>query len=198
MDIVIASKNKGKIIEIKDYFKKLTNVRWLTFEDFRDFPDVDETGSSFLENARLKAKNIAEHTGKLTLADDSGLVVDYLDGEPGIKSSRYAGIDATDDENRAKLLEELKNVDRFEERKARFICSIVLWDPGKGPIFETTGICEGFVGEKEIGSGGFGYDPIFIPQGYRKTMAQLSRGEKNNISHRGKALRALFGFIEKF
>ena len=194
MKIVIASKNKGKINEIKAFFKNL-DIKWLTFENFKGFPDVEETGSSFIENARLKAEKIAEYTNMLALADDSGLAVDYLKGRPGIKSSRYAGAGATDKDNRAKLLEELEYARSTEERKARFICSIVLWSPLKGSIFETSDACEGFIGKVETGSNGFGYDCIFIPLGYRKTMAQLTQEEKSKISHRGKALRTLYKFL---
>lgn len=206
MEIVIASKNKGKIEEIKSYFNKLPKIKWLTFEDFESFPEVCEKGNSFIENAELKAKTVAEYTGKLTLADDSGLEVDHLGGRPGINSSRYAENCAFDEKNeknrdkknRTKLLEELKDVKDMKKRKARFICSMVLWDPKSGPIFETLGKCEGFIGEREVGDGGFGYDPIFIPEGYEKTMAQLDIEEKNKISHRGKALEAVFRFVEKF
>jgi len=195
LQIVIASKNKGKIREIKSFFSSLQKVQWLTFEDFEKFPDIKEEGKSFAENARLKARGISLYTNKITLGDDSGLEVDFLGGRPGVKSSRYAGTDATDKENRDKLLGEMKNIRGFPERAARFICSTMLWDPGKGSIFEARGICEGFIGFKEKGTGGFGYDCIFIPSGYKKTMAQLTQVEKNKISHRGKALRAVYGFI---
>jgi len=195
LQIVIASKNKGKIREIKSFFSSLQKVQWLTFEDFEKFPDIKEEGKSFAENARLKARGISLYTNKITLGDDSGLEVDFLGGRPGVKSSRYAGTDATDKENRDKLLGEMKNIRDLSERTARFICSTMLWDPGKGSIFEARGICEGFIGSKEIGTGGFGYDCIFIPSGYKKTMAQLTQDEKNKISHRGKALKAVYGFI---
>ncbi|MBC7333773.1 MAG: RdgB/HAM1 family non-canonical purine NTP pyrophosphatase [Actinobacteria bacterium] len=233
MEIVIASKNKGKIREIKSYFSKLPKVRWLTFEEFESFPEVCEDGKSFIENAELKAKAIAEYTGKLTLADDSGLEVEYLGGKPGVMSSRYAeedldlcknrasnkvnnempGIESSevrtgygadnkseeiDRRNRQKLLNQLKDVKDPKKRKARFVCSMVLWDPKSGPIFETIGVCGGFISEREAGSGGFGYDPVFIPEGYTKTMAELDLEEKNKISHRGKALKALREFVEKF
>ena len=194
MEIVIASKNEGKIKEIKTFFKNL-DIKWLTFKDFKDFPYIEENGSSFIENAKLKAEKIAEYTNKLALADDSGLAVDYLKDSPGIKSSRYAGMDATDKDNRTKLLKELKCVSSIEERRAKFICSMVLWDSRKGSVFETSGVCEGFIGKVETGSSGFGYDCIFIPTGYKKTMAQLTQEEKNRISHRGKALKALYKFL---
>ena len=195
MQIVIASKNTGKVLEIKSFFSGLQKVEWLTFKDFENFPDIKEKEKNFAENARLKAHSISLYTNKITLGDDSGLEVDFLEGRPGVKSSRYAGADATDKENRDKLLEEMKNVRDLSERTARFVCSMVLWDPVKGSIFEARGICEGYIGFKEKGTGGFGYDCIFIPSGYNKTMAQLTQDEKNKISHRGKALKAVYGFI---
>jgi XTP/dITP diphosphohydrolase len=192
MKIVIATKNKGKIKEIKSFFNNLPEVEWLTFEDFENFPDIDEGSINFIENATLKAKSISEFTNIVTLADDSGLVVDALCGEPGVKSSRYAGENATDEENRQKLLGELGNCNSLKDRTARFVCEMILWHPGKGLLKTSSGVCEGCIGFTEKGSGGFGYDSIFIPSGYdNKTMAELSQHEKNVISHRGKALKNL-------
>ena len=198
MQIVIASKNIGKIKEIKSFTCNLSEVEWLTFGDFKDFPDVEENESSFLGNARLKAIAISDYTGMITLADDSGLEVDFLRGKPGVKSSRYAGEHATDKENRDKLIEELREVKNIYDRKARFVCSMVLWDPKKGSVYETKGVCSGHIGFEEKGTGGFGYDCIFIPSGYKKSMAQLDREEKNSISHRGKAIKAICEFIVNF
>ena len=197
MEIVIASKNKGKIEEIKTYRDNANGIKWLTYKDFKGFPDVEETGDSFLDNAIIKARALAEHTGKRALADDSGLIVDALDGRPGVRSSRYAGPDATDKENRIKLLEALKDIKDESKRSARFICSMILWDPKDGLVFKTDGVCEGKIGFKEKGSGGFGYDNIFIPSGYDRTMAQLGNSEKNRISHRGIALAYFYDFIVK-
>lgn len=197
MQIAIASKNKGKIREIKSFTNSLVEVQWLTFEDFEKFPDIQETGETFLENAKIKARELSGNINKMTLADDSGLVVDALDNSPGVHSARYAGEGATDKQNRDKLIKKLKNIKEIQNRTARFICSMVLWDPDKGPVFESSGVCEGFIGFEEKGSGGFGYDPIFIPAEYKKTMAEIGQEEKNRISHRGKALKALYGFIEK-
>jgi XTP/dITP diphosphohydrolase len=197
LEIVIASKNKGKIEEIKTYRDNANGIKWLTYKDFTGFPDVEETGDSFLDNAIIKAKALAEHTGKHALADDSGLIVDALDGRPGVRSSRYAGPDATDKENRIKLLEALKDIKDESKRNARFICSMILWDPKDGLVFKTDGVCEGKIGFKEKGSGGFGYDNIFIPSGYDRTMAQLGNSEKNRISHRGIALAYFYDFIVK-
>lgn len=198
MQIVIASKNTGKIKEIRSFYKNTPGIEWLTFKDFKNFPDIKEEGKTFKENAGLKACGISLYTGKITLADDSGLEVDFLGGRPGVLSSRYSGENATDKQNRDRLLKELENVKKTGERSARFVCSMVLWHPEKGSIFETRGICEGFIGFEEKGSGGFGYDCIFIPSGYNKTMAELTEEEKNKVSHRGRALKALHEFIVNF
>jgi XTP/dITP diphosphohydrolase len=197
LEIVIASKNKGKIEEIKTYRDNANGIKWLTYKDFNGFPDVEEIGDSFLDNAIIKAKALAKHTGKYALADDSGLIVDALDGRPGVRSSRYAGPDATDKENRIKLLKALKDIKDESNRSARFICSMILWDPKDGLVFKTDGVCEGKIGFKEKGSGGFGYDNIFIPSGYDRTMAQLGNSEKNRVSHRGIALAYFYDFIVK-
>jgi XTP/dITP diphosphohydrolase len=196
MEIVIATKNLGKIEEIKDY-EACLKINWLTFKDFGDFPDIEETGDNFIDNAIIKAKAISEFTGKTALADDSGLIVDALGGRPGVYSSRYAGPEATDKQNRDKLLEELKDKTGPSERSAKFACSMVLWDMDKGLVFKTEGICEGKIGFEEKGKGGFGYDCIFTPEGYQKTMAELDSKEKNTISHRGKALQDFCDFIVK-
>jgi XTP/dITP diphosphohydrolase len=198
MKIVIGTKNKGKIREIKNFFINLPEVEWLTFEDFDNFPDVDEGSISFIENAILKAKSISEHTNTITIADDSGLVVDALCGEPGVESSRYAGENANDEENRQKLLGKLENCNSLKDRTARFVCEMVLWHPTKGLMETSSGVCEGCIGFTEKGSGGFGYDCLFIPSGYdNKTMAEFPQHEKNVISHRGKALKNLKKFFKR-
>jgi len=198
LQIVIASKNKGKIKEIESYCHDVTRVEWLTFKDFEGFPEIVEDGENFLENAKIKARAISLYTGKVALADDSGLEVDYLGGMPGVRSSRYRGDNATDKQNRDKLLLEMGSLKEITERTARFVCSMVLWHPEKGLLFEAKGTCEGSIGFEEKGNGGFGYDCIFIPAGYNKTMAQLAPEEKNRISHRGKALKTLYEFIVNF
>ncbi len=198
LEIVIASCNDGKIEEIKNYSDHLNSkINWLTYKQVEGFPEVEETGSTFLENAKIKASAIAEYTKKMVIADDSGLEVDWLGGKPGIYSSRYAGKSASDYDNRKKLIQNLKDAP-YSKRSARFICSLVLWDPKKGMIFKTSGVCEGRIGYTEKGTGGFGYDPLFTPEGYDRTMAQLQPDEKNRISHRGKALAAFCRFIENF
>lgn len=201
MKIVIATKNKGKIKEIKSFLDELPEIELLTFEDFENFPDIDEGSLDFIENATLKAKSISEFTNAIALADDSGLAVDALCGKPGVKSSRYAGENATDKENRQKLLDNLGSCNSLKDRTARFICKMILWDPVKGLLKTFSGVCEGYIGFTEKGSGGFGYDSIFIPVGYDscsgKTMAELSEHKKNMISHRGKALKNLKYFLKE-
>lgn len=194
--ILIATKNKGKVKEIWHFLKDL-NISLLSLNDFENLPEIIEDGKNFKENSIKKAKIIAETFQKLTLADDSGLEVDFLNGNPGVYSSRYSGENATDKSNRDKLLSGLAEIKDLNERTARFVCHLVLWDPQRGLLFETDRFCEGWIGFEETGSGGFGYDCIFIPKGFNKTMAQLSKDEKNEISHRGKALKDFTGFINK-
>ncbi len=204
MKILIASKNKGKIKEIKDFFTAcatrdlLKRINLITFEDIASFPDIEEGSDGFIENALLKAKTVAEFTGTASLADDSGLAVDALDGRPGVISSRYAGPDASDYDNRKKLIEEMRIYTDTSVRTARFICEMVLWDPFKGVLNISEGICEGKIGFTEKGNGGFGYDPVFLPEGSEMTMAEISSDEKNMLSHRGKALFKLLYFLNAY
>lgn len=194
MEIVIATKNKGKVKEIIHFFRN-ADIYFKSLNDFSDIPEIMENGSTFEENAVIKAEAIAEILNKSVIADDSGLQVDFLNGNPGVYSARYSGVNATDRSNRLKLLKELENAKTSDNRSARFVCSLVLWDSRKGLIFKTSGICEGTIGFEEKGEGGFGYDSIFIPEGFEKTMAQLTDDEKNSISHRGKALANLHDFL---
>jgi non-canonical purine NTP pyrophosphatase (RdgB/HAM1 family) len=196
ISLVIATKNKGKVREINHFLKDF-NIKLFSLNDFDNVPDIIEDGKNFQENSIKKAEITAKALRKLSLADDSGLEVDFIGGCPGVYSSRYSGENATDASNRAKLLLELAEVRDINKRSARFVCHLVLWDPDKGILFETDGICEGKIGFTEKGNGGFGYDCIFIPDGYDMTMAELSEDEKNNISHRGKALKHFSDFIKK-
>lgn len=186
MDIVVATKNRNKIREIKDLLKDLpVNVLSLDDGDWQ-IPQIVEDGKTFRENAVKKAKIVAEITGKITLADDSGLEVDALGGQPGIYSARFAGENATDRENNLKLLNLMKDVPS-DRRGAQFRCVIAIASPD-GRVDVVEGVCRGDIGFSEKGGGGFGYDPIFIPAGYNKTFAELGMTTKNKISHRGKAL----------
>jgi XTP/dITP diphosphohydrolase len=190
--IFIASKNKGKIEEIRSY---LTGFGFEIFSllDSPEIPDVAETGSSFEENALLKAKAVYNVVKIPVLADDSGLEVDALGGSPGIYSARFSGAGATDEKNNLKLLDELKNVPT-ENRTARFICVLVLYDGMNSRYFD--GACEGKIAFSPAGNNGFGYDPLFIPAGYEQSFGELGNSVKSKISHRAKALLSLKKFLD--
>ncbi len=192
--IVIASKNEGKIKEIKNFLHGL-EVEILSLSDFPEMPPVIEDGRTFEENSSKKAKAVFEHTKITTIADDSGLEVKHLHNRPGMHSARYAGENATDQSNCQKLLGELKNVS-MDNRRARFRCVLTLYDALYNSLtFE--GKCDGYIIEEMKGENGFGYDPLFVPEGYTKTFAELDLVTKNKISHRGKALTSLRSFLEK-
>ncbi|MFD2046247.1 XTP/dITP diphosphatase [Ornithinibacillus salinisoli] len=184
--VIIATKNKGKAKEFKTLFAKY-NIQAVSLLELKDnMPDVDETGSTFEENAALKAEEIAGVLNTPVLADDSGLVIDALGGRPGIYSARYAGEPKNDQANTEKVIAELANVPEHE-RTARFVCVLAVAIPGNNTILKS-GYCEGRIGTHPKGENGFGYDPIFIPEGFEETMAELSSEEKNNISHRNNAI----------
>ena len=195
MKLVLATRNKGKIAEIKEILADFQAIELLSLADFPDLPKIEETGTTFEENAILKAKTIAKLTGYLTLADDSGLTVEYLNGAPGVYSARYAGENATDAENNAKLLKALAGVP-WEKREAAFVCVIALCWP-QGECYTCEGRCEGIIALEPKGNYGFGYDPLFYVPAYGKTMAELEPEIKNQISHRAMALKALIPLLEK-
>lgn len=188
--VLIATSNLGKVKEIQDALQDL-NLEFKTLSDFPKINPPEEIGKSFLENALLKAKYYAEHTGLITLADDSGLEVFSLEGQPGIYSSRFAGEKATDEENIEKLLEVMKDIPD-EKREAQFVCVIVCYAPS-GKYIYTQGIWKGKIAFSPKGNKGFGYDPIFLVKeyDYQKSAAELPLEMKNQLSHRGKALKAL-------
>ncbi|MGB9712330.1 MAG: XTP/dITP diphosphatase [Dissulfurimicrobium sp.] len=187
--LVIASRNKGKIREITAIFSR-PDIKFLCLDDFPDIPDIVENGSTFEENAFIKAQTVALATCLPALADDSGLEVDSLGGAPGIYSARFAGEGAGDEENNRRLLEELKAIGDHK-RTARFRCVVVLYHPS-GAWMTGEGVCEGVIAETLRGANGFGYDPLFIPYGGgNRTMAEIADKEKNALSHRAKALRDL-------
>jgi XTP/dITP diphosphohydrolase len=192
--ILVATANPGKIAEISVLLG--TDVRWLGLADLGETAEIEEDGLTFAENARKKAAGYAKEAGFWTIADDSGLVIDALGGAPGVKSARFSGeklkdADRTliDHRNIAKVLELLKGVPQ-EKRTARFVCCLCLASPER-ILIETEGILEGLITDREIGENGFGYDPIFFVPHLNRTVAQLTREEKNAISHRGKAIRQL-------
>jgi len=183
-DIVIASKNQGKIREIRQIYADLP----VSVVEVADLPDVVEDGETFSANARKKAVEIARHTRTWALADDSGLEVDALNGAPGIYSARWSG--GGDEANNDKLLRDLRDVPA-PARTARYRAVVVVADPDGRIIAETDGTCEGLIGFGRKGSGGFGYDPLFVVPQFGCTMAELSPETKHSISHRGEALRRL-------
>ncbi|MBT9170767.1 MAG: Non-canonical purine NTP pyrophosphatase [Actinobacteria bacterium] len=193
IQVILATKNSGKIREIENLLKD-SKFRILTFKDFKSWPEIEERGSSFAENALIKARDLVRFHGLPVLADDSGLEIEYLDGRPGVLSSRYAGYGATDEENIQKVLREMQGCP--EDRKgARFRCVVVFLTPAVR-CHVAQGICPGRITFNRRGKGGFGYDPIFIPDGFTRTMAELTLAEKNEISHRAKALRSLLKIVD--
>jgi XTP/dITP diphosphohydrolase len=186
--VLVATRNQGKIREISSILEDI-NIEIRSLKDFPDIPEIEEDGLSFSENALKKARYVSELTGEVTIADDSGLEVEYLSGKPGVHSARYAGEHATDALNIEKLLKELKNVP-YDQRKAKFRCVIILCSP-KGPCHSVEGECKGIIGFEPRGTHGFGYDPVFIVPGYNRTMAEIEPEVKNRISHRARALEKL-------
>jgi len=186
--LVIASRNAGKIREIRRICADWP-VEWLTSQDL-DWPDVEETEDTYLGNASLKARAVAEATGIAALADDSGIEVDALGGAPGPRSARYAGEGASDERNLAALLGALAGIPSGG-RTARYrAVAAVAW-PRRDDVVWAEAACEGTLLGKPRGEGGFGYDPAFLPEGWDRTMAELDPAEKDRISHRGRSLRAL-------
>jgi XTP/dITP diphosphohydrolase len=196
--VMIATKNKGKVKEFAQMFGRL-NMEVRSLADYPDLPEVVEDGETFAENAEKKAKQIAERLHLPVLADDSGLSVDKLNGAPGVFSARYAGEKASDEMNNAKMLAELNALDNQGESPflsaARFICAIALHDPARNTTLHVEGFCNGFIVGEPRGDNGFGYDPLFYLPQFDKTMAELSLEQKNEISHRGQAMRKLFDLI---
>ncbi len=192
--IVIATKNKGKLREMTEAFSDLP-VEIVSLEKFGNLPDAVETGSTFAENAEIKARFFMSKTGCACIADDSGLEVDALDGKPGVYSARFAGFHADDGTNNQKLMEELDRVG-VNESKADYRCALVFIDTN-GAKLESEGICRGIIKKTAKGQGGFGYDPYFYIDD-NKTMAELTLEEKNKISHRGAALRQMVAFLKEY
>ena len=186
-DLVLATRNPKKVEEIKALLADVP-VRILSLRDFPDVPETPETGATFAENAELKAKAAALATGKPALADDSGLEVDALAGQPGILSNRFAGPEADDRDKYMRVLELMEGIPD-EQRIARFRAAVAVATPD-GETVVVKGACEGLIAREPKGEYGFGYDPIFYLPELGKTMAELPPEEKNRISHRAKALRA--------
>lgn len=192
---LVATKNKGKLKEIEEILAGLP-FEVVSMEQAGIDKDIEEYGTTFEENAMIKAKELYRLTGEMVMADDSGLEVDYLNGAPGIYSARFAGEGATDEDKNKKLLELLEGVP-FEKRSARFVCVIAVVFPD-GRSFTVKGTCDGYIGFAPQGTNGFGYDPLFFLPEYNMTTAQLDPDEKNKISHRGKALKAMVEKLKKY
>lgn len=195
MKLVLATRNSGKVREISEMLEVHNEIELLSLNDYPGAPDVVEDGITYEENAIKKAVTLAEYTGHLTIADDSGLEVDALDGAPGVHSARYAGENASDQDRIAKLLDALQDVPD-DQRSARFICVVAI----AAPLSESEivrGVCEGHISHIPRGGTGFGYDPVFVPMGYAKTFAELGDNIKNQISHRAKALDKAIKLLSK-
>lgn len=194
MTLLVATGNAGKLRELR----RLLAPEGIDVRGLAEVPGarpVEEDGATFLENARKKARALAELTGLPTLADDSGLAVAALGGRPGVRSARYAGPGATDADNNRKLLEELRGVPPGQ-RQAAFVCTMVLAVPGQGDV-EAEGRLEGRILEEGRGEGGFGYDPLFLVEGQGLTLAEMALDAKNRLSHRGRALAALLPHLRE-
>lgn len=184
-DLLLATRNPKKKQELQEILNDL-GIQVITLDEFPHLPEVEEDGKSFAENAVKKAETTALASGMPCLADDSGLMVDALDGQPGIYSARFAGENASDRQNNEKLLSMMQNIEDCQ-RTARFVCVIAVSD-AQGNTRTVEGSCAGRIAFAPQGDGGFGYDPLFIPNGFDLSFAELRPEEKNLISHRGKAL----------
>ena len=217
MRLVLATRNQGKVRELAEMLRNSrtanrkekmhsvtlaslrtanceqpTAIEVISLKSYPDAPEVIEDGVTYAENAIKKASVIAQYTGQLTLADDAGLEVNALNGAPGVNSKRWVGEDATDAQRMASLLEALEGV---RDRQARFVAAIAVVRPDTHPEV-VIGVCEGRITYAPAGESGFGYDPIFVPDGYEQTFAELGEDIKNQISHRAKALQQALALIE--
>jgi XTP/dITP diphosphohydrolase len=193
--LLIGTGNPGKLVEIETIIGELP-FEFHSLNEFKDVATAAETGESYIENAIAKARYYSAATGLCTLADDSGLEVDALGGAPGVFSARYAGEGASDDERRELLLTELSQTND-DDRGARFVCVVAIANPNGGIVNTWQGICRGTIARMAKGHGGFGYDPLFVPDGYTQTFAELPESVKSRISHRARALVACRDFLQR-
>jgi XTP/dITP diphosphohydrolase len=195
-DLLVATQNQGKIRELRELLAE-TRYRLRGLDEFPDVPEAEETETTFAGNAALKAAEYARQTGLLTLADDSGLAVAVLKGAPGVYSARYGG-PGLDDAGRVEfLLQELRQVPEGQ-RQAQFVCVMALATPCGDIIYTAEGVCPGKLVFAPTGDGGFGYDPIFVPEGYANTFGELPKEVKNSLSHRAKALKLVKEFLAQW
>lgn len=194
MKLLIATQNKGKQAELRHLLNDLPLTLYTPDEVGLGTFDVEETGTTFRENAALKALAFAKVSGIHVLADDSGLSVDALNGAPGVYTARYGGPGLAMMERRQKLLDALRDVP-MEKRTARFECVIVVADPNTLDCTYVPGVCSGQIAMQESGEGGFGYDPVFIPDGFECTFAEIDETTKNQISHRGRAIQQILPYL---
>jgi XTP/dITP diphosphohydrolase len=194
-EVIIATKNRGKAKEFEDIFR-LRGYQVKTLLDYPEIEDIEETGTTFEENAILKAEAVSKRLNKIVISDDSGLMVDVLEGRPGVYSARYAGEQKNDEENIDKVLTELTGIPE-NKRTARFYCALALAVPGQKTV-TVSGTCEGRILEERRGTNGFGYDPIFYVSEKQLSMAELSSEEKNRISHRANAMKELEKVLDSF
>jgi XTP/dITP diphosphohydrolase len=188
--VVLASRNRGKVVELSALLRAFDPlITILGLDEFPGLGEIEETGATFLDNARIKARAVCAATGHIAVADDSGLEVDALSGAPGVYSARFSGPDATDERNNAKLLDELRNVD-WTSRTARFRCAMVALAPS-GAELTADGVWEGRILTAPRGKGGFGYDPLFLDEQSGMSAAEMDSGEKNRRSHRARAMARL-------
>lgn len=192
-DLLIATRNQGKIAELRPLLARLP-LRLRSLTEFPEIGEVEETGTTFAENATLKAKAYSEQARLWTLSDDSGLEVEALGGAPGVYSARYGGVSLTYDERIKRLLEELSQ-SGDANRRARFVCVIAIADPQGKIVNLSTGICAGTIAHAPRGTNGFGYDPVFVPEGYEQSFGELSSEIKEEISHRARALAEARAFL---
>ena len=198
--LMLASSNTGKVAELRFLLKKYLDLSQISLVTPRDWPttlpEVEEDGTTFAENALLKARALANATGLIALADDSGLCVDALGGRPGLYSARWAGPNTTDAERNNFLLTEMRYVP-VEKRQARFVCVVALASPD-GQSATAEGICRGVILTEPVGDGGFGYDPLLLLPQFQRTMAQLTAEEKNDVSHRAVAISKIASRLPDF
>jgi len=193
---VLATANPGKVKEMREILSGL-GIEVVTRDDLGIVMDIEETGTTFFENAKLKATAICVASDMPSIADDSGLVVDALDGEPGVYSSSFGGEELSAEERCYYLLSKMEESKQLEQRRAKFVCTIICAFPN-GDILSASGECKGTIMTELKGSGGFGYDPVFQPDGFIKSMAELTANEKNEISHRGKALSEFSKLLKSY